>query len=61
VVNRLCDIDGPSLIVMTDVLGIDCGIGNIAIDSDGKSYRGVLTPFHLCFRRSSAYQSDPHR
>lgn len=37
----VCDIDDPDLIEITDVLGVDVGIVNIATDSDGTNHSGA--------------------
>jgi putative transposase len=36
----VCDVDDPDLIETTDVLGVDFGIVNLAVDSNGTSYSG---------------------
>jgi putative transposase len=36
----VCDVDDPDLIETTDVLGVDFGIVNLAVDSNGNEYSG---------------------
>lgn len=37
----VCDVDDPELIKTIDVLGVDFGVVNIAVDSQGRSYTGA--------------------
>lgn len=37
----VCDVPDPEEIGVTDVLGVDLGIVNLAFDSDGRSYTGA--------------------
>jgi putative transposase len=36
-----CNVEEPSLCDVDDFLGVDCGITNIAVDSDGNVYSGA--------------------
>ena len=44
----VCNIDDPELIKTTDVLGVDLGIVNIAVDSQGKTYSGGEININRC-------------
>lgn len=39
-IGVICDVDTPKLITAQDILGIDLGIVNLAVDSDGKTFSG---------------------
>lgn len=38
--NAVCEVDEPPLLEVTEVLGVDLGIVNIAADSDGETFSG---------------------
>jgi len=38
-----CNVDDPDLLEVTEVLGVDLGIVNLAVDSEGISYSGQST------------------
>jgi len=44
----VCDIDDPELIKTIDILGVDLGIVNIAVDSQGKTYSGREININRC-------------
>jgi IS605 OrfB family transposase len=44
----VCDIDDPELIKTSKVLGVDFGIVNIAVDSNGKEYSGKAINRNRC-------------
>ena len=55
----VCDVPDPEEIGVTDVLGVDLGIVNLAFDSDGRSYTGSDIERVRCklARRKAALQS----
>jgi putative transposase len=44
--NAVCDVAEPEPFLPTDVLGVDLGITNLAVDSDGTLYSGAGVEHH---------------